>query len=360
MFESIDVFNVLKQTAVSTKAPCRVDLGGFWDAKATALINGYVMPRTVNIALDLPLTVTLRPFTQGRIKVTSGGYHEENYEAANAPFNTRFALVFAICRFFRVSGIHVQIASAFPPQSGLGGSGVLAIALVHSISRVLNAIGVGSVLSLKDMVRLAHDIEDGLRLSFTGLQDQAAAAHGGANLWNWHYENPEVLYEQMPIWNPTQIEHVNGHLLVAYTGAAHSSNDANLTTLECFLSGRQRTEWESINDLTLEFANALADLDWASAVSIMREELDIRRRITPHTLTDHMLRFVTVANEFLCAARFAGAGGGGCVWAIGELDHIRRLKRAWSELASHIPGASLLDTSVSRQGVVSDKWISEL
>jgi D-glycero-alpha-D-manno-heptose-7-phosphate kinase len=58
-----------------------------------------------------------------------------------------------------------------------------------------------------------------------------------------------------------------------------------------------------------------------------------------------------VAEEAGCGARFAGAGAGGSVWALGEIKRIRELKTIWSSTLAPIPGAGILDCVVDLRGV---------
>jgi D-glycero-alpha-D-manno-heptose-7-phosphate kinase len=53
-----------------------------------------------------------------------------------------------------------------------------------------------------------------------------------------------------------------------------------------------------------------------------------------------------------CGARFTGAGGGGCLWAIGEADAVAALKPIWEKVLAERPTAGLLDCRVDAEGVL--------
>jgi len=57
------------------------------------------------------------------------------------------------------------------------------------------------------------------------------------------------------------------------------------------------------------------------------------------------------AEEAGCGARFAGAGAGGSVWALGEKKRIQELKNIWRSTLAPIRGAGILDCAVDPRGV---------
>jgi D-glycero-alpha-D-manno-heptose-7-phosphate kinase len=83
----------------------------------------------------------------------------------------------------------------------------------------------------------------------------------------------------------------------------------------------------------------------------MNRETGIRRRMTPDVLDALGRRLAAAACRCGCGARFTGAGGGGCLWAIGAADAILRLRPIWEEILSERPGARLLDTKPTGQGL---------
>jgi D-glycero-alpha-D-manno-heptose-7-phosphate kinase len=55
----------------------------------------------------------------------------------------------------------------------------------------------------------------------------------------------------------------------------------------------------------------------------------VRREITPDALIPITEKLIGQAESIDCGARFAGAGAGGSVWALGEVDRIRDLRKTW-------------------------------
>ena len=57
-----------------------------------------------------------------------------------------------------------------------------------------------------------------------------------------------------------------------------------------------------------------------------------------------------LAND--CGARFTGAGGGGCIWALGTIENIDKLKGLWEEVLSRREDAQLLEVNIDPGGVL--------
>ena len=84
----------------------------------------------------------------------------------------------------------------------------------------------------------------------------------------------------------------------------------------------------------------------------MNREVALRRDMTPDVLDEIGEKLVQSAISENCGARFTGAGGGGCLWAIGTIQDIDRLKPIWNAILSQRKGASLLEPEIASQGVL--------
>jgi D-glycero-alpha-D-manno-heptose-7-phosphate kinase len=189
----------LKNIKITTQAPGRVDLGGGIDHRIISLISHSSNLVTFNIAVKLYTKITLESYKEGLILIDSDKIGSKEIIANNPVFNDKFALVIAIASFFKVNGVKISIKTEFPPMSGLGGSGSLSVALIYGFIKALN---LESKYNQKDIVWLAHSIEDSL-FKNTGLQDQAAACYGGINLFNWEYSKFSKIFDRNRIKNPS-------------------------------------------------------------------------------------------------------------------------------------------------------------
>ena len=112
-------------------------------------------------------------------------------------------------------------------------------------------------------------------------------------------------------------------------GRRHDSGRINRGWVEAFLAGRNRQGWVEANRAVLRLASALKARDWEGAAGCLRQEMDIRRNITPDALVPETRTLIDVAEAEGCGARFTGAGGGGTVWAIGSRACMQALKTRW-------------------------------
>ena len=341
---------LLEDHPVDASAPCRIDFGGTLDISTFHYPLRIQQPATVNIALDRRTTVSLRPAVDDQIWISSQGIAEAAFGPQAAPYDHPLGLMFAVADYFGVQGVHIHIHSTSPPQSGLGGSSVAAVALIAAFSKLNVHMG-RSPISRTQMVLLAHAIEQGVAGVPCGIQDQLAAAFGGVNSWEWPATPDQPPFLCHPLADPSACARLDHHLLVAYLGVTHVSKDVNQTWVRRFISGKDRDVWQRIIDLTHRFADALEAFDMRSAAAAMNEETAMRKAITPQVLESMGQRLADAAMDKQCGARFTGAGGGGCLWAIGEADAITSLKPVWEGLLAERPTAGLMDCQVDSKGV---------
>jgi D-glycero-alpha-D-manno-heptose-7-phosphate kinase len=346
----IDFPAFLRTHRVRASAPCRIDLGGTLDIRTFFYFLQAQGPATVNLALDLRTSVTLAPGRPGWVEVASAGFTPAAFPLTQAPFDHPLGLMFAVAAHFQAAGVRIEVVSASPPRSALGGSSVAAVALIGALERVGAALGNPS-RSRRQTVLLAHALEESVARVPCGVQDQLAAAYGGVNCWHWAVAVEGPAYTRQALDTDFAPGELEPHLLVAYAGVPHDSGDVNGQWVARFLAGRQRSDWEEIAACVHAFAEALRSRRWSAAVDAMNRETALRRRMTPAVLDDLGGALVAAAVERGCGARFTGAGGGGCLWAIGEAEAIARLGGVWEEILSRRPEARLLPSRLDRDGL---------
>lgn len=325
-------------------------MGGTLDIDTFSYPLRYLYPCTFNIALDLRTRVSLFPFKKDRVKVTSRGFKSADYSPDRAPFNNPLGLMFAIAAYFRAVGVHIIIDSSSPPRSALGGSSAAAVALVAAFLAASEKKAITWKFK-KKVALLAHAIEESVAGVPCGRQDQLAAAFGGVNAWHWQngFEGPAFIKET--IIKKADFKKLEKHLLIAYCGKPHESKNINGMWISQFLSGKYRRIWEEITINTKKFVDALAVRNYKKAVAAINREMVLRKKMTPEVLDDMGEKLADSAVKNNCGARFTGAGGGGCIWALGEIDDIDRLKVIWKELLATGKGACLLDVKIDSKGL---------
>ena len=344
----MDLEKRLEHHQVQTSVPCRVDFGGTLDITTLFLPLNHLSPSSFNIALDLRTVVCLSPWQKGYIKVSSKGFESAVFKKDEPPFNHPMGLMFACAKYFDASGVHIQIKSASPPRSALGGSSSAAVAIICAFYKAFD-----KPIDPKQIAWLAHYIEASVAGVPCGMQDQLAAAFGGVNQWFWKMGKISPEFEQVPVFDhEDDIKAFNSNILIAYCGIPHVSKNINKQWLESFVSGETRSIFEKIANLTKEFSKALKNRNFKQAAGLMNQETQLRLEMTPDVLDKAGKKLFEKAISCECGARFTGAGGGGCLWAVGESLDIENLKPMWQDILSAVEDAKILDTKIENKGII--------
>ncbi|RLC28829.1 MAG: galactokinase [Deltaproteobacteria bacterium] len=348
MLRSLTVF--LTENPVEASAPCRIDAGGTWDIKALALPFEGIGPTTINIALNLRTRVTLSPYKSNWIKVSSEGFRRsEAFHRDHVRLDSRFGLFFAAVTYFGFHGMAIHIHARAPVRSALGGSSTAIVALIKALAKIRLMQG-GKNLSGRSILHLAYHLEDGVSGGHCGIQDQAAALYGGVNQWTWHYGNRRALFDRHPLLDRKGQKEFSKRILVAFSGERHVSSRTNRKWIKDFLAGRTRSGWVEANEIVRRLGSAIKNRNWLRAAGFLREEMALRKRLTPEALTPVTAVLIRQAEGSGCGARFAGAGAGGCVWALGEQEDIHRLRNKWKNTLASIRNAGILGCEVDPAG----------
>jgi D-glycero-alpha-D-manno-heptose-7-phosphate kinase len=341
---------ILESHPIRASAPCRIDMGGTLDISTFYYPLRHLSPLTVNIAVNLRTVVGLFPYDPGIVKISSKGFKSAEYPLNEASFHHPLGLMFAIAAYFGIEGVHIDIASSSPPRSALGGSSAAAVALIAAFSRLLGEMGQPS-MSRRQTALIGHYLEASVAGVPCGFQDQLAAAFGGVNAWYWPGNCPGPLFRQKALVKKNGLKRLERQLLLAYCGVPHESKDVNGKWVEQFLSGKYHGHWAEIVVYTQKFATALRAGNIRDACRAMNKEVAVRKAMTPEVLDEMGDALVASARENHCSARFTGAGGGGCIWALGKVEDIDRLKGHWESILSKRKDAGLLDLKIDSQGL---------
>lgn len=327
-------------------------MGGTLDIPTFYYPLRHLDPCTFNIALGLRTRVRLLPYTKGVIKISSRGFKDAECPADAAPFDHPLGLMFATATYFNAGGVHIDIESGSPPRSALGGSSVAAVALVAALATVFQRGGESdNNINRRLIALLAYKLEETVAGVPCGSQDQLAAAYGGVHVWYWKNRPDRSHFKRIVAVKKEYHKELERRLLLAYCGKPHVSKDINGRWIQQFFAGKNRVVWKEIIDQTRQFAAALTDRNYSQAVVHMNRETALRRAMTPDVLDNVGVRLVESALQNGCGARFTGAGGGGCIWALGESENVDRLRPLWEESLSTRKEARLLDAKIDTAGV---------
>ncbi|MCD4676951.1 MAG: galactokinase, partial [Desulfobacula sp.] len=235
-----------------------------------------------------------------------------------------------------------------PPRSALGGSSSAAVAIIAAFYKALD-----KPIAPEQIAWLAHYLEASVAGVPCGMQDQLAAAFGGVNQWIWKMGKISPEFKQVPVFeNEDETKMFNSNILIAYCGIPHVSKDINKQWVESFVCGETRSDFEKIADLTKEFSKAVKNRHFRQAADLMNRETKLRLAMTPDVLDNTGKKLFESAINCDCGARFTGAGGGGCLWAVGEQLDIKKLKSSWQKILGSVKDAKILDTTIDNKGII--------
>jgi D-glycero-alpha-D-manno-heptose-7-phosphate kinase len=144
----------------------------------------------------------------------------------DAPPGRHPLLEAALCRWApKASQLDVTLASEVPPGSSLGTSASVVVALLAALQALS-----GDGADRTALARAAHEVETvDLRLQ-SGVQDQAAAAFGGANVVDIA-PYPTFAVRQLDI-SPETWEALSRRVVTVYLGARHDSSAMHETVIK--------------------------------------------------------------------------------------------------------------------------------
>ena len=127
--------------------------------------------------------------------------------------------------------------------------------------------------------------------------------------------------------------------------------EINRLWIERFLAATTRSRWIELNEVVNRFASHVREQNWREAAKALRNEVAIRKEITPEAFTPTIIRMIEESEKCGCGARFAGAGGGGTVWAVGEVYEIERLRETWTDILKDTENGRMLECALDPIGV---------
>jgi D-glycero-alpha-D-manno-heptose-7-phosphate kinase len=288
---------------VTARAWCRADLaGGTLDIWPLGLFHPGA--RTVNVAIDLAVTVRVRPAEVYRVR--QGESVVEAASAAELAASPEGALVGVVAAELALPPVEIELASESPRGGGLGGSSAMVIALIAAVEKLQDR----EPSTPAARVRLARDLEARLMKLPTGIQDHYPGQLGGA-LEIRMAPGGEVVRRL-----GVDLEALGESLLVVYSGVSHFSAGQNWQVVRRRLDGeRESVElFSGIAAAAAELSEALEAGDFPRVGFLMGREWSFRRRLAEGVSTPELERLLAAARESgAWGGKACGAGGGGCL-----------------------------------------------
>jgi D-glycero-alpha-D-manno-heptose-7-phosphate kinase len=322
-----------------SRAPSRIDLaGGTLDIWPLYLLIDSAA--TVNVAVDLYTQAQLASADEKFIvyeketgRETSAASAEELEKLPGAELAGALLQVFE-CR----EPLSLTLHSMAPPQSGLGASSSLGIAIAGALNQLT-----GFEAMPVDLIEIVKNVEARILGAMTGIQDHYPPLYGGANCIWWGIDGPRR--EALPL-DPKAFTQ---RFVLAYTHQPHRSGANNWEVVKRFLDGdvTTREALGTIGRIAVQMRGALVEENLEAAAVLLGEEWEARRRLAPEVNSPETERILEAAIwAGAKSGKVCGAGGGGCLLIATPPEN-----RAKVEKAIRANGGSTISYDVASEGL---------
>ena len=296
--------------------------------------------QTLNAAISLRARCTLTSRSDTRIVVVSGdtGARIEAQHWSELRDNHELKLLGRILHYFHASGVELHTRSESPMGAGIAGSSALNIAVCAALAR-----WAGANLSDEALMQVAMNVEAQAIEVPTGVQDYRPAMYGGVSAVELRVDGIRR------VALPVDAGELEQRMVLAYTNASRNSGINNWEVTKRHIDGDATVQasFGRIRDIAAGMRAALEGAQWAEVGRHVADEWTNRKQLAPGVSTpeiDAMLSAARAAGAY--GGKVCGAGGGGCLFCIGEPSTVPAIRAALSGA-----GARLLDFRIEREGL---------
>ncbi len=324
---------------IESSAPTRIDLaGGTMDIWPLYLFHDGA--QTLNAAISLRARCSLISRNDKRIVIISedNGGRVEAQHWSELGDNHELRLLGRILHYFQASGVELRTRSESPMGAGIAGSSALNIAVCAALARWC-----GASHSEDALMQIAMNVEAQAIDVPTGVQDYRPALYGGVSAVELRVDG----IRRVPL--PVDAKELERRLVLAYTNASRNSGINNWEVTKRHIDGdtRVRASFARIRDIAGAMRTALERAEWSEVGRQIAEEWENRKQLAPGVTTpeiDAMLTAARTAGAY--GGKVCGAGGGGCLFCLGEPASVPGIRRALTTA-----GARVLDFQIERDGL---------
>lgn len=289
-------------SSVTVEVPVRVcDVGGWTDTWFAE--RGRVCSLAVGPGVSVSASATPG---SGTVQVHLDDY-DLRFRVGSEPAEHRLVAA-AVAEAGELGALDVQlrVTSAVPASSSLGTSAAVCVGVIAALDALRGEIRAPAALTMA-----AHRAEAGRLGRQSGVQDQAAAAHGGPNVIEVvRYPDAEVrrVVVSSRVWSSLDERLVH----LAY-GAAHDSSAVHEEVIAALAGeGPSSPRLERLRLLAGEAREALAAGDLLRYGGVLRAATAAQADLHPELVSDAARTLIDVARS--CGAvgwKVNGAGGAG-------------------------------------------------
>jgi D-glycero-alpha-D-manno-heptose-7-phosphate kinase len=243
-----------------------------------------------------------------------------------------------LLHFFQADALEIQTSSDSPFGAGIAGSSALNIAVCGALMAWS-----GQPHTDDEIMQIAMNVEAQAIDVPTGVQDYRPALYGGISAVELGVDG--VRRVALPVEAPE----LERRLVLAYTGATRNSGINNWEVTKRHIDGDVEVQrrFARIRDIAGAMRSALEEGAWSEVGRQIADEWENRKGLAPGVATPEIDSILAAARRAgAYGGKVCGAGGGGCLFCLGEPDRIPDIRAA---IAAN--GGRLLDFTIETEGL---------
>lgn len=329
-----------QSVVVRSRAPVRIAFGGGGTDLEPYIsqIGGVVLNATINKYVY----GTLELRNDRRVKIVAADYKKSSLydDIKDLRRDSNIDLIKAVVKRMGVDyGFELFVRSDIPPNTGLGSSGAVAVAVIGLFNHFRKA----DKLSRYEVAELAYQVEMEDLKNVTGRQDQYAAVFGGVNLFEFlGGDFVKVSAVNLSVGVKNELEK---NLLLVYLGRRKESGDLQKEWLrKSGAKGKSAAELDEIKRLAYESHQALMRFDLDNFGYLLGEAWELKKTINPEVSTPFVAKVYEEALRLgALGGRVAGSGGGGHMILYCRSNTEQEVARAVRKLGAEVVDFSFED-----------------
>ena len=259
--------------------------------------------------------------------------------------NHELRLLGRLLHYFQAEGLEVHTRSESPVGAGIAGSSALNIAVCGAL-----VAWSGEPRTDADIMQIAMNVEAQAIDVPTGVQDYRPALYGGISAVELRVDG--VRRVELPV-SALELER---RLVLAYTGATRNSGINNWEVTKRHIDGDRNVQrrFERIRDIAGAMREALERGAWSEVGRHVADEWENRKGLAPGVTTPEIDAILAAARDAgAFGGKVCGAGGGGCLFCLGEPERIPAIRAAIAAA-----GGRLLDFHIEPDGLRVDTRVT--
>ena len=319
---------------IRSRAPVRIAFGGGGTDMSpyTEQKGGVVLSSTINKYVY----VTLMPKDDPEIKIISADYKKSVvFSGINElHYDGDLDLIKAVIKRMQPDyGFELFLRSDIPPNTGLGSSGAVTVALIGAFNQLRK-----NKLNKHEIAELAYQIEDEELKNKGGRQDQYAASFGGLN-WYEFKGFDFVRVNKIEITEDYLLE-LEKHLVLAFVSSRGESGNVQKILQEqqkLYSNEDKIKQLDRLKELALFSKEALEQGRLDDFGIILNQSWEEKKKLNPAMSTLKIDgAYSTAIQAGALGGRVTGAGGGGCMVFYCKSNKEQIVARELQKLGIHV------------------------